>query len=210
MNIGKRNILLVIAGVFVIVFVIASGTMAFWGWESEKLYFNMATPGGFYCSVDGGGEVDTASTVIMPTDCNNSSHAIVREINTEVAIYDTDLDVYMDFWLIIDSIASELNNTTNFKYALTTDGTSCTNGVIAAGSIGADIVNVTGASGTEKRISLFDDKIYRLSSDQDTVIFEDKYYLYIWLDKAETNMNTSGKSFMVSLGGECVSDNTVS
>jgi hypothetical protein len=79
-------------------------------------------------------------------------------------------------------------------YAISTAPGSCKpgmNGYVTSG-------NFKGLT-TNDQATLLKNKKY-------TATTTDTYYLYIWLDAAETNSNTMDKSFDFSLGGECTDD----
>ena len=81
-----------------------------------------------------------------------------------------------------------LRNSSNFKYALTKSSSSCTTDVISEGSF----QGITDGS----QVPLLTEKEYLLSEP-------DVYYLYIWLDAAESNNDTMDQSFHFTLGGSC-------
>ena len=93
----------------------------------------------------------------------------------------------MDLWLNINSIGTGLSNSDNFMYALTTDENSCSNNVVASGNF----------KGLAK-----DDKVELLSG----VTTASTYYLWIWLDAAETSQSTMNQSVNLSLGGSCTNN----
>ena len=168
-----------------IIFTILGGTLAYWSWQSsnaEKTNVTFTVGSNFSCSANGGGNI-TNNAYFVPTDCTNSTYAIQREITTNITNSGED-DVYLQMWLNINSIGSGLSGTTNFKYALTTDSTSCTNNVINSG-------NFYGKQANDK-VDLLED-----------VTEGDTYYLYIWLDSAETDPSTMNQSVSLSLDGEC-------
>ena len=187
----KRRVLLSVIFSFVLVFI--GGTYAYWSWkgtEAQKTSIKFTTTAEFSCSVDGDGTLElTSSDVVMaPSSCTNSKHVIKKEINAKAELYDSDLSAYMDLWLEVKHLDPELSESQNFRYALTTSPDGCNAGtVIASGSFynkqDGDRVSILGHEFTETG--------------------ETKYYLYIWLDSAETNPNTASKAFQLQLGGEC-------
>ena len=79
------------------------------------------------------------------------------------------------------------SNSDNFRYALTADSTSCSTNVAASGNFKGKVAN---------------DKVELLSGMSSAGI----YYLYIWLDKEETDSSTMNQSVSLSLGGECTNN----
>ena len=72
----------------------------------------------------------------------------------------------MSLSLKVNSMASELAASENFKYALTTSPSSCTTGVLESGTF-------TGAT-TNSTFTILEDQEYQTSPGSGT------YYLYIW------------------------------
>jgi len=186
MNNKKKYLILTIFG---IIFMFFGGTLSYWQWESndnEQTKVTFTVNSDFSCSVDGGGDITSSDVMLAPASCNNSKYAIKRTITTDVEITGTNMSVLMNLWLDVNSIDPELKNSTNFKYAITTSSDSCTDGYVDGGTF----------SGTT--VQLLTDKIYSKTK-------EDTYYLYIWLDAAETDSNTANKTFSLSLNGSCTS-----
>ena len=168
-----------------VILVIIGSTFAYWNWQSttaQKTNITFTTGANFSCSADGGGSI-TNTNYFVPTDCTNTTYAIKREITTNITNSGSN-PVYMDMWLNVDSIGSGLSNSNNFKYALTTSGTNCTTGVVSQGNFNGKQTN---------------DKINLLSE----VTTANTYYLWVWLDAAETSTSTMNQSVSLSLGGEC-------
>ena len=179
-----RKVLTIII-VLAIVFTILGGTLAYWSWTSnntQKTNVTFTVGSTFSCSATGGGNI-TNTNYFVPTDCTNSTYAIQRTITTSITNSGSG-SVYLDMWLNINSIGSGLSGTQNFKYALTTNSSSCSTGVVAKGNFYGKQAN---------------DQILLL----DKVTSGSTYYLYIWLDAAETNSSTQNQSVNLSLGGEC-------
>ena len=168
-----------------VILVIIGSTFAYWNWQStsaQKTNITFTTGANFSCSADGGGSI-TNTNYFVPTDCTNTTYAIKREITTNITNSGSN-PVYMDMWLNVDDIDTGLSNSQNFKYALTNSSSSCTTGVIAQG-------NFYGKTDGDT-IQLLDD-----------VSTAGTYYLYVWLDSAETDLSTMNQSVSLSLGGEC-------
>ena len=174
-----------------IIMVVIGSTFAYWNWQStnaEKTNVTFTVGSTFSCSANGGGNI-TNTNYLVPTDCDNETYAIKREItvNTTSQVANEIINLSMD--LNIDSISPALLQTDYFMYALTQNANSC-NGAISGGSFkdNYDSVNHT----------------IPLLTDEEFIGAESKtYYLYIWLDKDETNANTMNTSFSGSITGEC-------
>ena len=179
----KRIIAIII--VLGVIIAILGGTLAYWSWTStneQKTNVTFTTGANFSCSADGGGNI-TNTNYFVPTDCTNSTYAIRKIITTSITNSGSN-PVYLDMWLNINSIGSGLSSSSNFKYALTTSSSSCTTGVLAQGNFNGKVAN--------DKIQLLDD-----------VSSAGTYYLYVWLDAAETSPSTMNQSVSLSLGGEC-------
>ena len=184
----KNKKIITVLVVLGIIFTIMGSTLAYWTWQStnaQKTDITFTVASNFSCGVNGGGNI-TNSAYFAPTDCTNSTYAIQKTITTSITNNGSD-PVYMDLWLNVVSIGSGLSNSQNFKYALTTDSTSCTNGVQASG-------NFYGKTNGSK-VNLLSD-----------VTSGSTYYLYIWLDAAETSTSTMNQSVNLTLGGECTNE----
>ena len=185
----NRNILTILL-VLTIIFTIMGGSLAYFTWqtsESQKTVVTFTIENEFSCSADGGGSISSVN--IAPTTCTGS-YALKRTIKSMPQITGTKT-IYMDLWLDINEIGNGLSNSNNFKYALTTSDTSCETGLVTSGTF----------TGTKAG-----DKISLLSSQKYTQTLTDTYYLYIWLDSAETSTETMNQSFSLSLNGECTDE----
>ena len=172
-----------------VVIALLGGTLAYWNWQStnaQKTNVTFTVNSTFSCSANGGGNITSNDIMLAPADCTNSTYAIQRTVTTNITNNGSD-PVYMDLWLNVVSIGSGLSNSQNFKYALTTDSTSCTNGVVSSG-------NFYGKANGSK-VNLLSD-----------VTSGSTYYLYIWLDSAETSTSTMNQSVNLTLGGECTNE----
>ena len=179
-----------------IIFTIIGSTFAYLSWsssEEQKTNVTFTKGEGFSCSVNGGGNITTGDVILMPTVVNDSttSYYIKRTITVNPTITDSLLPIYMDLWLDINSLGTGLSNSLNLKYALTTSSTSPTTGVVSSGNFNGKIAG---------------DKVNLLTSKEYTATTTDTYYLWIWLDAAETSSDTMNQSFSLSLGGSCMND----
>ena len=185
----NRNILTILL-VLTIIFTIMGGSLAYYNWqtsESQKTVVTFTIENEFSCSADGGGSISSVN--IAPTTCTGS-YALKRTIKAMPKL-SVASSIYMDLWLDINEIGTGLSNSNNFKYALTTSSTSCETGLVTSGTF----------TGTKAG-----DKISLLSSQKYTQTMTDTYYLYVWLDKAETSTETMNQSFSLSLNGECTDE----
>ena len=190
----NRNILTILL-VLTIIFTIMGGSLAYFTWqtsESQKTNVTFTVEKQFSCSADGGGNITGAN--LVPTDSCTGSYAIKRTIKSMPQITGTKT-IYMDLWLDVNEIGTGLTNSNNFKYALTTSSTSCTTGVVSSGTFNGATQN---------------SEILLLSGHEYTKSITDTYYLYIWLDSAETSTETMNQSFNVSLNGKCTDDTQAS
>ena len=179
-----------------IIFTVMGSTFAYLSWsssEEQKTNVTFTKGEGFSCSVNGGGNIAEGDVILMPTVVNDSttSYYIKRTITVNPTITDSLLPIYMDLWLDINSLGTGLSNSLNFKYALTTNSTSPTTGVVSSGNFNGKIAG---------------DKVNLLTSKDYTATTTDTYYLWIWLDAEETSSDTMNQSFSLSLNGSCMND----
>ena len=190
---NKESKLLIIFTVFACICAITGGTFAYWAWNSSNVQntlINFTVPQGFSCSADGGGNITSTTIKLAPAVCSSSpdtTKLIKRTVTVNRTISQPGDTVYLDLWLKVNSIDSGLNGTHNFKYALTTSASTCTSGTVVASG---DFYGAT--AGTKK--TLIDDKAYTTSGSE-------TYYLWIWLDSAETG--AMNQAFFLELGGSC-------
>ena len=168
----------------------ASVTFAVWSWSStsgQSTNVTFTVTNSFSCSADGGGNITSATKRLAPTLCNDTDYAIQRTVRVNTT-QNSGTTVYLDMWLDVNSIDQALSDSNYFKYALTTSASSCTTNVVSSGSF-------HGASAGSK--------YNLLSKDYPSTTTNDTFYLYIWLDYDETDPNTQGAGFDISLGGSC-------
>ena len=189
----NKNTLLIIFIVIGGVILLTGSTYAYLSWTSSSeqnttVTFNKSTS--FTCSANGGGNISESDAIIMPTVVNDSTtdYYIKRELTVNSTISETGMTVYMDLWLYINSLGTGLSNSDNFMYSLTTSSTSNTTGVVSSGNFKDLTVG---------------DKVNLLIGNEYTTTTTDTYYLWIWLDSAETSSDTMNQSFSLSLGGSC-------
>ena len=185
----KNKNLIIILIMLTITFTIMGGSLAYYNWqtsESQKTELTFTIDKKMSCSADIGGTISSNDTHLMPDSCTGT-HAIKRTLTTKTQTINNN-SIYMDLWLDINEIGTGLSNSNNFKYALTTSDTSCETGLVTSGTF----------TGTSQG-----DKIELLSSNEYNESTTNTYYLYVWLDSAETSTETQSQSFSLSLNGEC-------
>ena len=195
----KLIIPLLLVGILVL---IVGSTYAWLIWvssEEDKTNITFTAKGSFSCSATGVNTIDGSNVTLVPTDCTkveNIGHVIKKEIST-VSKNNSGTDAYMNMWLNVDGLGSYLANSDNFKYALTTTDNNCATDVVSTGNF-KDLA----AGG---RVNILESK--KITSTENNT-----YYLWIWLDKAETTppeVDETTRSFSLSLGGECTNQEVV-
>ena len=181
--------------VLTIVFTIIGSTLAYFRWasaENEKTNVVFTVTAGFTCGADGGGSITNQQKILAPSSCTNPNYAFQRTITTNVT-NNRSGSVYMDLWLDVNSIGQGLSESENFRYALTEQANDCEHNILSEGTF----------NGVEDggRVTLLEGTEYA-SSDSNT------YYLYVWLDGAETSSSTQNQPFNISLGGQCTDEET--
>ena len=190
---NKSNRIIVILVILLVIFTIIGFTFAFYAWqttEAQKTNITFTLTSDFSCSADGGGDITSGSINLVPTVVNNTTtgNYIKREVKVTPTINTTGKTVYMDLWLDIKSIDDGLSSSSNFMYSFTTGSSNPTDGVMYSGNFRHKTSN--------SKIKLLSEKEYNATT---TSI----YYLWIWLDAAETDSATMNQSFKLSLNGNC-------
>ncbi len=189
----NKKVVIIVFSVFVVL-LLFGGTFAYLQWassNSQKTNVTFTTASTFSCSADGGGNITSENYKLVPSLCTNEGYAIKRTVHVNATVDTTAPSyhpVYLDMWLKVNSISSGLAGTTNFKYALTRGGNSCSDQVLARG-------NFSGSDSTTQKQLLHN--VYFPSTSTNT------YYLWIWLDAAEEEDLTMNQMFNLSLGGSC-------
>ena len=186
----KKKILITLGMILTIVLMISGSTYAYLGWVTsadQRTNVVVTLEQDFSCAVDGGGDITSDEVAIAPSSCDNSTHAIMRKITVTPSILRENLEIGMDLWINIDSIDEALSNSENLMYTLNTVSNSCLKGIVSTGSF-HDLQEGDTAPILEKTFTDSTPKTY---------------YLWIWLDKKETNRQTMQKNFKLSLGGNC-------
>ena len=189
----KNKRIITVLMILTIVFTITGGTLAYWAWrttDAQKTNITFTITSDFSCSADGGGNITSGSVKLVPTVVSNTTTAnyIKREVKVNPTLNTVDKTIHMDLWLDIITLDSGLSNSVNFRYAFTTSSTSNTEGVVSSGNFYGKVAN---------------DKVILLRSKDYTSTTMETYYLWIWLDAAETDSATMNQNFNMKLGGEC-------
>ena len=200
---GKnKKLVYLITVILVMTIIIVGSTYAWLIWsssEEDKTNITFTAKGSFSCSATGVNTIDGSNVTLVPTDCTkveNIGHVIKKEIST-VSKNNSGTDAYMNMWLNVDGLGSYLANSDNFKYALTTTDNNCATDVVSTGNF-KDLA-------TGGRVNILESK--KITSTENNT-----YYLWIWLDKAETTppeVDETTRSFSLSLGGECTNQEVV-
>ena len=188
---NRQKLFIIMIITATIICLIIGSTFAYWTWSTSSAQATtvaFTVERGFSCSADGGGILTSSNVQLMPADCANSEHAIKRTVKVSTT-QDSGKTIYLDMNLKVNSIGANLAASENFRYALTTNSTSCHHSVIAEG-------NFVGATANTEKMLLSAER-YTASTANDT------YYLWIWLDKEETNLNTMNQTFNMTLSGSC-------
>ena len=186
----KNKLIITIVAIILAAIVIVGATYAYWSWTTgtnDQTNVTFTVSSGFSCGADGGGSITSQQKTLAPTSCTNPNYAFQRTITTNVTNSRSG-SVYMDLYLKVNNIGTGLSNSQNFKYALTRQANDCTSNVVSQGTFNGVTDN--------GKVYLFRGSEYP-TSDSDT------YYLYVWLDAAETDSATQNQTFNISLGGEC-------
>ena len=190
----KNKLIITIVAIILAAIVIVGATYAYWSWTTganDQTNVTFTVSSGFSCGADGGGSITSQQKTLAPTSCTNPNYAFQRTITTNVTNNRSD-SVYMDLYLQVNSIGTGLSNSQNFKYALTQQANDCTSNVVSQGTFNGVTDN---------------GKVYLFRGSEYPTTDSDTYYLYVWLDAAETDSATQNQTFNISLGGEC-SDNS--
>ena len=190
----KNKLIITIVVITLAAIVIVGATYAYWSWTTatnEQTNVTFTVSSGFSCGADGGGSMTSQQKILAPTSCTNPNYAFQKTITTNVTNGRSG-SVYMDLYLKVNQIGTGLTNSQNFKYALTRQANDCTSNIVSQGTFNGVTDN---------------GKVYLFRGSEYPTTDSDTYYLYVWLDAAETDSATQNQTFNISLGGEC-SDNS--
>jgi hypothetical protein len=190
----KNKLIITIVAIILAAIVIVGATYAYWSWTTatnDQTNVTFTVSSGFSCGADGGGSITSQQKTLAPTSCTNPNYAFQRTITANVTNSRSG-SVYMDLYLKVNQIGTGLSNSQNFKYALTRQANDCTSNIVSQGTFNGVTDN---------------GKVYLFRGSEYPTTDSDTYYLYVWLDAAETDSATQNQTFNISLGGEC-SDNS--
>ena len=153
-----------------LVFLSIGGTFALVTSTMNGINITQIKSGDLTLSIDGGGSIDAS---FVPAKCT-SENAIKKKIVAK-ATNTSGGKVSFSLGLDITSISDSFKRNT-MRYMLTTNDNSCSTGIISGGSFKDRNTN---------------DKIWLVKNDYDNITksgntYTKTYYLYIWLDEAET------------------------
>lgn len=181
-NNDKKKIIISIIAVLLIVVLIAGGTFAWWTWTSSNNTAITFTVQGGSMTIDGGGTI--TGQKLVPTDECSGTYAIVRTVKVS-ATNQTATSMTATVQLDLSGLPSALR-TSNLKYTFS-ETQGCTTG------------SPTGTlSGTTTPFTLTSFSVAAGATANKN------YYLYIWLDSAESSPATQGKSFSIKFAGTLV------
>jgi len=189
---NKKKIITLVS-VFTVIFAVIGGTVAYLRWQtasSQETSVTFTVTSEFSCSADGG-DISNGNVTLAPTSCDNATYAIKREITLRPVINSDDKTIYMDLWLDIESLDTGLENNKNFKWVLSPSSTDCSE---ANATSHGTFENVE----ENGQVMLLDGKSFTKATQNAS-----PYYLYIWLDSAETSPDTYNQNFSFKLNGEC-------
>ena len=166
-----------------IIFLSLGGTLAAFTASATATNITQIKSGNLTMTIDGGGNTNTS---FMPAKCT-SEYAIKKKIvatSTNTSGGKVSFSIGMNIATLSDSLKRE-----SMRYTLTTNASSCTEGIISSGSF----KNKTVGS-----------DVWLIKNDYDNITksgnnYTKTYYLYIWLDETETQ-NLSG-SISVNMKG---------
>ena len=184
-NNGKTLVLSLIA-VIAIIGIVAGGTYAFITASANAVNITQIKSGNLTMTVAGGGD---ANVSFMPTTCTDATYAIKKTI-VATAVNTSGGSVSFTLGLNPTKLDAGLK-IANMKWALTTSSASCTEGVVNSGNFS------TATQGTPFTMIANDSAGITVDSTDKTK-YTKTYYLYIWLDSAQTADITGSLSLTVT------------
>ena len=179
----ERKKLFIILTIVSIVILGIGGTFAYYTTSAVATNITQIKAGNLTMTVDGGGNTNAS---FMPAKCT-SEYAIKKKIvatSTNTSGGKVSFSIGMNIATLSDSLKRE-----SMRYTLTTNASSCTDGIISSGSFKNKTVG---------------NDVWLIKNDYDNITksgnnYTKTYYLYIWLDETETQ-NLSG-SISVNMKG---------
>ena len=185
-NNNGKTLALSLAAAIAIIGIVAGATYAFVTASATAVNVTQIKAGNLTMTVSGGGN---ANVSFMPTTCTNPTYAIKKTIVAS-AVNTSGGSVSFTLGLNPTKLDAGLK-IANMKWALTTASNSCTTGVVATG----DFSKAT--QGTAFNM-VSNDKAGITQDETDKTKFTKTYYLYIWLDSAQSANVTGGLSVTVT------------
>ena len=179
----KRKRLFIFLTIISIIFLSVGGTFAYLTTSVTATNITQIKSGNLTMTIDGGGNTNAS---FMPAKCT-SEYAIKKKIvatSTNTSGGKVSFSIGMNIATLSDSLKRE-----SMRYTLTTNASSCTEGIISSGSFKNKTVG---------------NDVWLIKNDYDNITksgnnYTKTYYLYIWLDETETQ-NLSG-SISVNMKG---------
>ena len=170
-------------GILSIIFLSIGGTFAYYTTSATATNITQIKSGNLTMAIDGGGNSNTS---FMPSKCT-SEYAIKKTIkatSTNTSGGKVSFSIGMNIATLSDNLKRE-----TMRYVLSTNASSCTEGIVASGSFKNKTVG---------------EDVWLIKNDYDNIsqsssTYTKTYYLYIWLDETETQ-NLSG-SISVNMKG---------
>ena len=167
----KKKLYITLA-ILSIIFLSIGGTFAYLTTSVVATNITQIKAGNLTMTIDGGGNTNTS---FMPAKCT-SEYAIKKKIvatSTNTSGGKVSFSIGMNIATLSDSLKRE-----SMRYTLTTNASSCTEGIISSGSF----KNKTVGS-----------DVWLIKNDYDNIsqsssTYTKTYYLYIWLDETETQI----------------------
>ena len=184
-NNGKTLVLSLIA-VIAIIGIVAGGTYAFITASANAVNITQIKSGNLTMTVAGGGD---ANVSFMPTTCTDATYAIKKTI-VATAVNTSGGSVSFTLGLNPTKLDAGLK-IANMKWALTTSSTSCTEGVVGSG-------NFSDKTQGKAFTMVANDSAGITVDSTDKTKYTKTYYLYIWLDSAQTTDITGSLSVTVT------------
>ena len=179
----ERKKLYIALGILLIIFLSIGGTFAYYTTSATATNITQIKSGNLTMTIDGGGNSNTS---FMPSKC--TSEYAIKKIIKASAVNTSGGKVSFSIGMNIATLSDNLKRET-MRYVLSTNASSCTEGIVASGSFKNKTVG---------------EDVWLIKNDYDNIsqsssTYTKTYHLYIWLDETETQ-NLSG-SISVNMKG---------
>ena len=185
----KREMIIAIIAVILIIFVVVGATYAYWGWasnatEQTNITFRVPTSSELLsATLEGGG--DSTVKKLAPAACNNATYAFKKDITLTSMNKTTSAAIVTATLSISDFTAPHATNEhpvsgvlSNLKYAITPYGaTTCTSNPVVPT---ASFTTINGALLTDVTLATI---------GANTNSQTDRYTLWVWLDSSYQHTN---------------------